>query len=256
MSTEERRRYVSRLKSANGVRVPEQVQRSASLPSQPVISRSSSGVDSSLVCPVSEGKSYTSLTLNQQKAIQRQVVKDVLVAGKDFRGETTSFKGGLPESCFKIAESGYLSGKRLRKGDKKRGAYLICPIGKPLKKYTPVRLYGESIAVEGKCGKCDEEDPSRLRCTEASGKKRYWPCPECINKLVIHGDRYNPDYFIDGKADWSVMANHNAVDPDMALAFYRQAPYGIPVAILFSIKEQPGDGKPYEKTWDYYHNYA
>ena len=251
-----KRRSDQQLKAARGIGEPGRIRRAASLPAHSLGSRGS-GSAREPVGHIAEEGSYASFTSNKRQALERKVVKDTLALAVTFRGETNRFKGGLPESYFKIYESEYLSGKLLRGGDKKRGAYLVCPPGKPLKVGTPIRIYGESVAVEDQCVDCDGLDSSRLSYGGVGGEEQCWPCPKCVNKLVIRGSSSGyPDYVIDGEVDWSVMANHNAVDPDMALTFYRLAPYGIPVAILFAIKEQPGDGKAYEKTWDYYSHYG
>jgi hypothetical protein len=141
--------------------------------------------------------SYANLTTSKRQDIERKVVKDVLALAAIYRGETHRFRGGLPETYFKIYESGFLSGKLLRQGDNKRGAYLVCPQGKPLKLYTPIRIYGESVVKEDQCMDCADEVLSRLRCTDDQGEDLYWPCPRCVNKLVIHGNSSGyPDYFI------------------------------------------------------------
>ena len=199
---------------------------------------------------------WTDLSKGQQQAIARGAIKKHLESASKYRGETVTFKGPMLSVNLKVGTSQFLPGqKHLKKDDKGRGAMLRCPSGKPLRIGDPIHSYGEKVYLqdnEQPCGDCkDGKDLVYSGEDDEKGVAIYWPCVTCANKVVIPGDSKFPTYVIDGTKDWSVMANHNSLDPCMAITYFRMAPYGIPVALFFAIKEQLDDGQWWEKTWDY-----
>jgi hypothetical protein len=200
---------------------------------------------------------WEDMSESQKDEIRRNAIKQALEGVGKSRGVTENYKSTMPQNDFQIRQSTYLGEKdpeTLKPGDLGRGAFLRCPEGRPLKMGDFIRYYGSSckpfgevaVCQKPECTKSDEE----YRMMNESGDPVHWPCVECANQVVITVD--GKDFIIDGMNDWSVMANHNSVDPDMALAWYVSSPYNLPVAILFCIKEQPGDGVFYEKTWDFF----
>ncbi len=197
---------------------------------------------------------WKDLSSAQKREIERSAVREYLEQLPKYRGETDTYRGPRSKGDFKVCESEYLRGQEhLKDTDKKRGGFFKCPKGKPLKVGNAIRSYGEKVCLkddEQPCPDCkDGEDLVSSGEFDDDEKLIYWACVKCANKVVIPiGDS---TYIIDGTKDWSVMANHNPEDPCMALTYFSMAPYGIPVALLFAIKEQLDDGKWYEKTWDY-----